>query len=251
VVKTEELVNYLDDLLKIKEIKDESLNGLVVENKGEVNKVALAVDASLDTFKKAKEVGADFLFVHHGLWWGEPLPLSGGFFQKIKFLMENNIALYAAHLPLDLHPEFGNNVQFVKLLGWPIKRDFGKYENLLLGKEVLFAPPREREEVVKEIKNKLGGEPIIWDFGSLKIRRLGYVSGGAIDLLPEAIEKGLDAYITGEPEHSYYWMAKDEKINVIFLGHYLSETLGVKAIGKDIGDKFGLGTEFLFLPTGY
>jgi len=129
VVKTEELVNYLDDLLKIKEIKDESLNGLVVENKGEVNKVALAVDASLDTFKKAKEVGADFLFVHHGLWWGEPLPLSGGFFQKIKFLMENNIALYAAHLPLDLHPEFGNNVQFVKLLGWPIKRDFGKYSS--------------------------------------------------------------------------------------------------------------------------
>jgi len=251
MVKIEELTNYLDNLLKIKEIKDESLNGLVVENKGRVSKVALAVDASLETFKRAKGAGADFLFVHHGLWWGRCLPLRGAIFQKIKFLIENDIALYTAHLPLDLHPEFGNNSQLVKMLEWTVRGGFGKYGDLILGKEVFFNPPQKREELVGEIKDKLGIKPLLWDFGPLKIKRLGCVCGGAINLLPEAVEKGLDAYITGEPKHSYYWMAKEEKINVIFLGHYLSETLGVKAIGKDIEDKFGLEVEFLFLPTGH
>lgn len=250
-METRQLANYLNELLKIKEVEDKSLNGLVVDNKGEVNKVALAVDASLDTFKKANQAGADFLFVHHGLWWGEPLPLCGGLYRRIKFLLDENIALYAAHLPLDMHPEFGNNAQAVKLLGWIIKKDFGEYNGFLIGKEVFFDPTCKLEDLVKDLKDKLKVNPIVWDFGSQEVKRLGYVSGGGLGLLPQAIEAGLDTYVTGEPQHSYYWMAKEEKINVIFTGHYIGETLGVKAIGKHLKNKFNLKIEFLDLPTGY
>ncbi|MCD6318488.1 Nif3-like dinuclear metal center hexameric protein [Candidatus Aerophobetes bacterium] len=250
-METKQLANYLNELLKIEEIKDKSLNGLVVNNKGKVDKVALAVDASLDSFKKAKQVGANFLIVHHGLWWAEPLPLCGSLYRRIKFLLEENIALYVAHLPLDMHPEFGNNAQAAKLLAWPVKKDFGKHNGLLIGKEVFFNPPRGLEDLVKDLKDKLKTNPTVWDFGPKDVKRLGYVSGDALALLPQAVEAGLDVYVTGEPKHSYYWMAKEEKINVIFVGHYTSETLGVKAIGKHIKNKFNLKVEFLHLSTGY
>jgi len=249
-MKTKELADYLDKLLKIEEVEDKSLNSLVVDNKGETNKVALAVDASLNAFKKAKEVGANFLFVHHGLWWGKPLPLRGWIYERIKFLLKEDIALYVAHLPLDLHPEFGNNIQLAKFFNWSIKKDFGKYKGISPGKEVFFKPPCELKELAKDLKDRLGIKPLIWNFGPKKINRLGYVSGEALDLLPQAIKVKLDAYMTGESKHSYYWMAKEEKINVIFIGHYASETFGVKAVGKHLRDKFGLNIEFLSLPTG-
>ncbi|RLE08519.1 Nif3-like dinuclear metal center hexameric protein [Candidatus Aerophobetes bacterium] len=250
-MKAKELASYLDKLLKIKEVRDKSLNGLVVDNEGKINKVALAVDASFDVFKRAKKVKADLLFVHHGLWWGEPIPLRGWTFKRIKFLLEENIALYVAHLPLDLHPELGNNVQLAKLLGWSIKEDFGKYNEMFVGKKVLFDPPCKLEKIEEDLKDKLKVNPITWNFGPREIGQLGYVCGGGIELLPQAIEAGLDAYLTGEPKHSYYWMAKEEGINVIFIGHYVSETLGVKAVGRHLREKFGLKTEFLNLPTGY
>lgn len=250
-MKTTELANYLDELLRVKEIEDKSLNGLVVDNKGEVNKIALAVDASLDAFKETGKIGADFLLVHHGLWWGKPFPLSGWTYERIKLLLEKNIALYVAHLPLDAHPELGNNVQAAKLLNWPIKRDFAEHNGFFFGKEIFFDSPRRLEDVVNELRDKLKTKPIVWDFGSKRVRRVGYVAGGAVEILPRVIAEDLDTYITGEPAHSYYWMAKEEKINVIFVGHYLSETLGVKAVGKHLKQKFGLKAEFLNLPTGY
>jgi len=250
-MRTKELSDYLDELLKVKEVKDKSLNGLVVDNDGEVNKVALAVDASLDAFKGAKEVGANFLFVHHGIWWGEPIPLRGWTFKRLKFLLEEDIALYVAHLPLDLHPELGNNAQLAKLLNWAIKEDFGTYNGMSFGKEVFFEPPCKLRKIVEDLKNKLKTKPIVWNFGPKEIQRLGYVCGAGIELLPQAIERGLDAYLSGEPKHTYYWMAREEKVNVIFVGHYISETPGVRAIGRHIRERFGLQTEFLPLPTGY
>jgi len=250
-MKTKELANYLDEILKVKEIEDKSLNGLVVDNKGEVNKIALAVDASLNAFREAGKIGADFLIVHHGLWWGKPFPLCGWTYERIRVLLEKNVALYVAHLPLDAHPELGNNIQAAKLLGWSIKKDFVKHNGFFFGKEILFNPPRKLEKVVNDLRDKLKTKPVVWDFGSERVKRAGYVAGGAIELLSQVIEEGLDTYITGEPAHSYYWMAKEEKVNVIFIGHYLSETLGVKAVGRHLEEKFGIKAEFLDLPTGY
>ena len=250
-MKARELANYLDEILKVKEIEDKSLNGLVVDNRGKVSKIALAVDASLDAFRKAGKIGANFLIVHHGLWWGKPFPLSGWTYERIRLLLEKNIALYVAHLPLDAHPELGNNIQAAKLLGWSIKGDFVKHNGFFFGKKIVFSPPRKLEEIIGDLRDKLKAKPVVWNFASERVEQVGYVAGEAIELLPQVIEEGLDAYITGEPAHSYYWMAKEEKVDVIFIGHYLSETLGVKAVGRHLEEKFGLKAEFINLPTGY
>jgi len=249
-MKTKELSDFLDTLLEIKNIEDTSLNGLQVENRGEVNKIALAVDASMDAVKKAKSVGSDFLFVHHGLFWGKPVPLTGSMYQKIQLLVDSNIALYAAHLPLDVHPELGNNAQIEKVLGWPIARDFGEYHGLVIGKEVGFEEPVSLSNLVNQVQNGLGCRPLVWDFGPEKVRRLGYVSGDGLSMLQQAIANGMDGFVTGEPGHSHYWEAKEAGINVIFAGHYATETLGIKAVGEVLQEKFGLETVFIDLPTG-
>ena len=127
---TDELVQTLDKLLNVHEIEDASLNGLQVANSGSVHKVALAVDVSVASIQKAKDYEADFLIVHHGLFWGKPSPIVGSTYQRIKLLIESNIALYAIHIPLDVHPELGNNAQIINTLGWPISGDFGKEGNL-------------------------------------------------------------------------------------------------------------------------
>lgn len=249
-MKTKELSDFLDRLLEIKNIEDTSLNGLQVENRGEVGKVALAVDVSMDAIKKAKNAGTDFLFVHHGLFWGKSVPLIGPMYQKIQLLVDSSIALYAAHLPLDIHPELGNNAQIEKVLGWPVARDFGEYHGLIIGKEVNFEKPVPLSDLLNQVQNGLDCNPIVWDFGPEEVKRLGYVSGDGISMLSQAINDGIDTFVTGEPAHSHYWEAKEAGINVIFAGHYATETLGIKAVGEVLQERFELETIFINIPTG-
>jgi dinuclear metal center YbgI/SA1388 family protein len=249
-MKLTALVEYLDELLRINDIEDESLNGLQVENTGTVNRVALAVDASAEAFEKAKDIGADFIFVHHGLFWSKPFPLRGPMYKRIRTLIQSNVALYAAHLPLDLHSEFGNNVQVEKILGWSIAGDFGEYHGSIIGKEIRFKKPVPLSIIVNDMESKLDCEVRVWDFGKKNVSRLGYVSGGGLGLLEQAVKADLDVFITGEPRHGSYWIAKEAGINVIFGGHYATETLGVKAVGDHINKQFGLETVFIDLPTG-
>ncbi|MBN2029426.1 Nif3-like dinuclear metal center hexameric protein [bacterium] len=250
-MKTIKLVEYLDDLLKINDVEDDSLNGLQVENSGVVKKVALAVDGSFEAIQKAKDTGADLLFVHHGLLWGKPVSLSGFLYRRIKLLIESDMALYAVHLPLDLHPTLGNNAQICKVMEWPVVKDFGAYHGSVIGKEVHFQKPIPLSRLVDQFQKGLGCEPTLWDFGPDKIVRLGCVSGGAISFLDQAIRLQFDAYITGEPKHEWYWTAKEAAINVLFGGHYATETLGVQAVGEMIQEAFDLETVFIDLPTGY
>ncbi|MCJ7812876.1 Nif3-like dinuclear metal center hexameric protein [bacterium] len=250
-MKTKTLVDYLDNLLKINNVEDDSLNGLQVENLGEVKRIAVAVDASFEAIKKTRDLGAHFLIVHHGLFWGKPVPLSGFLYRRIRLLIESDIALYAAHLPLDLHPTLGNNAQICKVMGWPIVRDFGEYHGSIIGKEVSFAEPVPFIELVDQFRQRFHCEPTLWDFGPEKIGRLGCVSGGAIAFLDQAIRLHFDAFITGEPKHECYWTAKEAGINVIFGGHYITETLGVKAVGEMLQKEFELETVFIDLPTGF
>ncbi len=244
------LVKHLNSLFKIEEIEDDSLNGLQVENSGDVEKVALAVDACAASFEKARNLGARLLFVHHGLFWGKPVRLQGALYRRIQMLIESDIALYAVHLPLDLHAEFGNNAQIAKVLGWPITGDFGEYHGSIIGKEVQFETPMHVDDVIDHLQSRLSCNPVAWKFGNPSIRRLGYVSGGGLSILEQAIEAKMDAYITGEPGHTAYWAAKEAGINIIFAGHYATETLGVKAIGEHLREKFDLDTVFIDLPTG-
>jgi dinuclear metal center YbgI/SA1388 family protein len=250
-MKTEHLVEYLNDFLRIEDIQDSSLNGLQIANSGNVNKVALAVDASIMSIQKAQESGADLLFVHHGFFWDKPVPISGILYERIKLLFNADIALYAVHLPLDMHPELGNNAQIKNVLNWPVSGDFGEYHGSIIGKKVEFDESVPILDIMKEFKEKLNCNPQIWSFGPDKIKRLGYVSGGGLSMLQQAIDAGMDVFITGEPGHTSYWMAKESCINVVFGGHYATETLGVKAVGAKLKEKFNLKTVFIDLPTGY
>ncbi len=249
-MKLKKITDFLDEKLRIKEIDDYSLNGMQIENSGQVNKVGFAVDASLAAFKQAAQESADLLVVHHGLFWDKPLAITGSLYQRLKILLNADIALYAAHLPLDLHNELGNNARVQKVLGWKVSGDFGEYRGIEIGKRVDFDTPVSLDQLENEISKKLKCKPLVWNFGKEKIKKAGYVSGGAIDLLEQAIDKGLDLFITGEPKHSFYWTAKEAGINVIFAGHYATETLGVKAVSELLAKKFGLDCFFIDLPTG-
>ena len=249
-MKIQAFVDYLDSLLKVGEVEDDSLNGLQVENSGEVKKIALAVDASLESIREAGELGADLLFVHHGLFWGRPVTLTGAMYRRIRLLMELDVALYGVHLPLDLHPGLGNNAQIQKVLGWSIVRNFGEYHGTIIGREVGFEEPVPLSELVDSVATKLNCTPQVWEFGPQEVKRLGYVSGGGLSILQQAIDAGMDAFVTGEPQHAFYWTAKEAGINVVFAGHYATETLGIKAVGEVLRNELGLETVFVDLPTG-
>ena len=246
-----ELAKYLDELLKPWEIEDPSLNGLQVANSGRLSRVGLAVDASLETFRQAREAGVDFLIVHHGLFWGKPTPITGSLYRRIRLLMEADIALYAAHLPLDLHPELGNNAVAMRRLGFENLEPFGLYR----GKEIGFAfrldAPMSRDALLRLLRERLEiPQPVLWPFGPEEIQRGAYVSGDGISTLSEAIDKGLDVLITGEPRHAAYWAAAEAGINVIFCGHYATERWGVWAVGEHLRERFNLPTRFIEAPTG-
>lgn len=251
-MKSRELAEHLDELLRVREIEDVLLNGLTVENKSEIEKIALAVDASLDAFRETKSIGANLLIVHHGLLHREKtFPITGPLYERIKFLLDNDIALYSVHLPLDAHPELGNNAQAVKVLGGREGREFGREGGIYIGKEIIFDEPISFGELVERVEKRFNTRPIVWSFGGDGVKSIGYISGGGIGFLKEAIQLGVDTFVTGEPRHSAYWTAKESKMNCIFAGHYATETLGVKALGKYINEKFGIVVEFIELPTGH
>ncbi|MCD6521755.1 Nif3-like dinuclear metal center hexameric protein [Candidatus Calescamantes bacterium] len=246
-----EICDFLDDYLRIKDIPDDSLNGLQVENSGRVSIIGVAVDASLQTFLEAKRRGVNLLIVHHGLFWKELKPLKGNLYRRIKVLVEGDIALYAAHLPLDKHPEVGNNAVGIKSLGWVMEGEFGEYRGVKIGYKFSLPEPKSIGEVKKLIEKNFGRRVVAWEFGKGTIKKGAFVSGSALSLLPEVIEEKLDIFITGEPSHSWFWEAKEGKINVVFAGHYYTETLGIKALGNLLSQKFSLPLEIIELPTGY
>lgn len=248
---THELERWLNGLLRVREIPDDSLNGLQVANSGKTTKIALAVNVSETSIREAADADADFLLVHHGLFWGKPSPLVGPIYGRIRLLMEYDIALYASHLPLDLHPELGNNARLCEKMGWSSDTDFGDYHGVIIGKGVSLSSPLPLESLAGSLKSLLRTDPVIWRFGPDMVKRVAVISGGALGMIDQAANEGYDAYITGESGHSHYWFAKEACVNVIFGGHYATETWGVKALGEKISKELGLEAVFLDLPTGY
>jgi dinuclear metal center YbgI/SA1388 family protein len=251
-MKLKELVEFLDDLLGIKDWDEKSKNGLQVEGKGDVAKVVFAVDACMDVFVKAKQLDADMVVVHHGLIWGGIEFVRGIVKNRLKFLLDNDISLYAVHLPLDAHPRIGNNAQLLRLLDIEPENPFGVYHGKSIGFWGEFEQAMSLDDVVKILRDRLNPDLRVLDFGSREIKRVGAVSGKGAFALAEAIEKGLDLFITGEAEHGAYHLAKEGKINVIFAGHYATETLGIKALMNVVGEEFAgeLEVEFVDVPTG-
>jgi dinuclear metal center YbgI/SA1388 family protein len=250
-VPRDALVAYLDEYLAVAEWRDKAHNGLQVEGKAQVGTVALATDAALATFAMASEAEADLLIVHHGLFWGRPVPIVGAMRARVAALLDAGMSLYAAHLPLDGHPEVGNNAVLARLLGLEGVEPFGEWEGRSIGVRGRLAAPVEPPELAARLEALLGARTDVLAFGPGPIQRLAIVSGDASELVPEASAAGLDALVTGETRHQAWHPAREHRLHVFFAGHYATETLGVRALGDHLAERFDVETVFLDAPTGY
>ena len=252
-----ELVSYLDEYLRIRDVPDErnAVNGLQVENSGTVSRIVAAVDASQATIDGlSSAMAGSLLLVHHGLLWDGNVPLTGRRFRRVAALLEHDAALYAAHIPLDLHPEVGNNVVLAERLGIEVGGWFGDYRGSALGVwGHAGARHPTREALVAEVNRALGtftpGARLI-PGGPERVSRVGIITGGAGSMIGAARDAGLDTYITGEGAHHTYFDAVEWGINVIYAGHYATETLGVRALGDEVAAHFGLTSVFVDIPSG-
>ncbi len=249
-MKRTKLVNWLNDYLRIDDYKDISLNGLQVEGTDEVQKVAVAVDSSLNTFEQAADMGADMLIVHHGLFWGREKPITDIHKNRIKYLLDKDISLYAVHIPLDAHKEVGNNWGLARILAMTDLEDFGQWQGMPIGVKGIFPNPLSLRELADAIEKELGESVLVHAGGNMEISSFGIISGGAAWDVVTAAEQGLDAFLTGEPKHEVFYEAFERKINALFAGHYMTETVGVNLLAKKLTQEFGLATEFILLPTG-
>jgi dinuclear metal center YbgI/SA1388 family protein len=252
-VKTKQLDAFFRGILNIDEFAgaDSSLNGLQVDNGGgDVLKIVFAVDACLETFKRAAAAGAGMLFVHHGLFWGKPLRIEGILRRRLDFLLKHDIALYAVHLPLDQHGEAGNNAALAALLGIEDREPFGLYRGKKIGYKGRLREPLTTGEAAERISFN-GAPPLaVHPFGRTENKTCAAVSGGAAMEAEQAVEEGVDLYVTGESSHSVYHTALEGGLNMIAGGHYATEVWGVRKMMEICNEKLGLETEFIDVPTG-
>lgn len=244
------ITRFLNKELNIKKIDDSSRNGLQVRTKNDVKKIGFAVDASISTFKKAKKCGVNLVIVHHGIKWN-PQKYRELSKKRIEFLEKNNISLYGAHLPLDLHKKWGNNIRLAKLLNLKNIRKFGNYKGVMVGYSGNFDKSIDTNKVSKILDKKLKTKCMVLNFGKKKIKSIGICSGGGADLVDEAVRKKLDCYLVGEINHGAFNRIRDYKINTIVAGHYATETVGVKALMPILEKKFGVKTIFIDNPPGF
>jgi dinuclear metal center YbgI/SA1388 family protein len=246
----DKLTAYLDDYLNLAQVKDYGPQGLQVEaEKSDIHRLALAVDVAPPIIEAAANWNADMLLVHHGLFWRDVQPLSGPLGRRIRLLLQHGIHLYAAHLPLDAHPEVGNNAVLARLFdiaeigGWcaPMGTPIG-----VVG---TARPGTTLAQLVARIEERLNTRVCLQAHGPERVAKVAIVSGFGADEVGNAWELGADTFITGETSHANYWAAADHELNVIYAGHYATETVGVQALGQHLAEKFGLGVKFLDFPT--
>ncbi len=247
------IVKYLDEYLRIQDVPDEpgALNGLQSENhSGLVSRIIAAVDASLETIKTAACEEPCLLLVHHGLFWDGNVPLTGRRYRRIRCLLENDIALYSAHIPLDVHTEVGNNYVLARKLGLGALEFFDTYRGVPLGVHGRLEKAVPRKEFVSRVEELLGARAKLIPGGPELTECVGVITGGAGSRIAAARKAGVDTYLTGEGAHHTYFDAMELSVNTIYAGHYATETIGVKALADHLSTKFGLPWEFHDHPTG-
>ena len=245
-----EIVQYADDFLHIRGIEEypNALNGLQIENSGEVTRIAAAVDASTQTLRKAAQQRANLLIVHHGLFWAGLKPVTGTLRGQIKLAFEQDVALYSAHLPLDYHPEIGNNALLARALGIESFEPFLEMKGRAIG---VKAPlKRDREQLLTDLEAAVGGPVHCTRAGPAETRLVGIVTGSAGGEVYAAAADGVDTYITGEAPHWAAVAAEELGINLILGGHYATETFGVKALAAHLAERFKVPWFFVDHPTG-
>jgi len=245
-----DIVKYLDRFLRIGEVGDwdNALNGLQIENSGRVTHIGASVDVSTRVFTEAARRNVDFLIVHHGLFWQGLQPIRGSLGRQLRLALESNMALYSAHLPLDVHLRVGNNVQLAAALGLKAAQPFLEEKGQPVGLKVHASLPRG--ELVRKLQKALGGPVKLCGFGPKKTRTIGIVTGAAGSEIYRVAEANIDTFITGEAPHWAAVAAEELGMNLLLGGHYATEVFGVKALATHLSKRFRLPWEFIDYPTG-
>jgi len=251
-MQRDRLINFINKTLDYEKGKDPWLfNGLQVIGKPEVKKIVIGVSPRMELFEKAVDLGADMIILHHGLLGPKKAgPITKVLKNRLKILFDNDITLLTYHLFLDKHFELGNNAQLVKLLGAKKGKEFGYMDKLYWGWEGKFDKAISITTLIQRCRELCGNSTKIFQYGPKMIKKIGVVSGGGPYLLNEAVDKNLDAYLTGEARESTEAWTKEGEINFIYLGHYNSEKFGIQALDKVIKKKFpDLQTKFIDIPN--
>ena len=245
-----EFVDYANDYLRVEEIEDwpNALNGLQIENSGKVTKIGAAVDVSTRVLAAAAKKNVDLLIVHHGLFWPGLLSVTGSLRRQLKIAFENDIALYSAHLPLDVHAKVGNNAQLASALGLKSTKRFLKEKGRAVGLKAKTSV--SRAVLVRKLKTVLRGPVKTFNFGPASPKKVGIVTGAAGSEIYRVAEEKIDTFITGEAPHWAAVAAEELGMNLLLGGHYATETFGVKALAAHLSQRFALPWEFLNFPTG-
>lgn len=245
MVELEQVVRFCDERVNKGAVSDfaGALNGLQFQNKGQVTKVGAAVDACMETCLKASERGVDFLIVHHGLFWRGTSAVVGNVYGKYQALMAANVAVYGSHLPLDAHEEIGNNVLIAKLLGMEVVKRFAFYEGVGIG--VIAKWGKGRDGLVDALQREFPGMVKRIEFGSVKPEYVAICSGSGASVVDELKKNGVDTLVTGELRQHHYTVAQDDGLNLYPCGHYHTEVFGVKALAKEVAERFQLPWEFI------
>ncbi len=250
MIARDRLLGYLDELLDARRGRDFGPNGLQVEGAAEVRKIATGVSACLELFEEAHRRGADTVLVHHGIFWdGTPAPVVGHRRARLQALLGHDLNLIAYHLPLDRHPRLGNNALAAQAFGLVDVAPFAEYEGLPIGFRGRFPEPLAAPELARRCVAIFGQEPLVFPFGPDPVRTLGIVSGGAQREVHQAIDAGLDAYLTGECSEWVMNIARESRIHYLAAGHYATERLGIRALGEHLRDELGLEVEFIDVPN--
>jgi len=270
-VALDDLAAYLDQYLRVREVPDYpgAWNGVQVENRGQIDRIVAAVDASQATidgvvalldrdegdvgFSGDRDHGSPLLLVHHGLFWDGTPSVTGPRYRRLRSLLANDIALYAAHLPLDLHAEVGNNAVLARRIGLEIQGTFGDHKGTPIG--VWGTPPAaldSREALARRVQEvlRLPTAPRVIAGGPVQPLRVGIVTGAAGTMTPQAAASGLDTFITGEGAHHTFFDAMEGGVNLVYAGHYATETVGVVALAEHLSQRFGIPFVFHDHPTG-
>src|SRR5437879_4650451 len=244
------IVSYSDDFLRIRDVGDwdNALNGLQIENSGGVTRLGAAVDVSTRVLTEATKKKVDLLIVHHGLFWPGWQPVRKSLRRQLQIAFENDIALYSAHLPLDLHPQVGNNAQLARALGLRSTTPFFEEKGQLIGLKARAA--MSRDQLLRKLEKSLGGAVKTFNFGPPKTKLLGIVTGGAGGEIDRVAQEKIDTFITGEAPHWAAVAAEELGINLLLGGHYATETFGVKALATRLSEKFSLPWQFIDRSTG-
>ena len=248
MINIQTINDYIKNLIDANTMSDMAINGIQVENSGEITGITFAVDASIESINETIKNKSNLLIVHHGFLWGKEQAVTGIYKKRLELLIKNNIGLIAYHLPLDAHAQVGNNAVILKKLDIESFIPFAECKSTQIG----CIGSVKTAFTIKNILDKLGLKDNYkyLDFGTKDIKKIGVVSGGGTSWLQEAIQNGVELFITGDSSHQDYHVIKEHGINVLFAGHYFTETFGINALKDVIFKDFNISIKFADIPTG-